>query len=115
MTTPQTPRQVLATAFDALSVAAIAVLAWRAVFGQEQILDPTAFYVGVLAAAACFMAPGADRRTPWPLLAFASLALLSGWLYGAGRRLCQQIPAEPQRGGACRPGASSQLDCPCGR
>lgn len=101
VTPPASARQVFAIALDGLGLAAATYLLWRAMFGNDIVLSPLAFQVGVLTSLACLVAPGAARRTPWPVIAYVAVAVVSAamhdtlWVRPSGMGKIDSIPPYP--------------------
>jgi len=70
-------REGLAPMIDACGVVLLGVLGWQVMFGGSQPFETHAVWLGVIGTIACWVAPGAIRNVPWPLLAYAGVALLS--------------------------------------
>lgn len=70
-------RAGLAPILDAVGVALLVWLGFQVMFGGSQPFETYAVCLGIIGALACWIAPGAVRNLPIPMLAYVSIALLS--------------------------------------
>jgi hypothetical protein len=70
-------REGLATVLDAAAGVLLAILVGEVLFGGSQPFETYALWVGLIGSAACWLAPGALRNVPIPMIAYVAVALLS--------------------------------------